>query len=161
VIQITNFKFEYHFLKTNQMQQTSRDEILVGTLRSCETIGKNAARYFAELRDHAANLKKDFIFQRNAEIFIALGNSDRLLILELLQQQDRCVCELEIALKKSQPAISRDLRILEQAKLIHGWKKGKFTFYSININTFKTILAASTNWVNNITNTITIQTRET
>lgn len=139
------------------MEKTARIEELINTLRSCGDIGEKAPLYLADLQRLANNIRSNQNFINNANIFVALGNSDRLLILQLLQQKDRCVCELEVALGKTQPAISRDLRILEQAQLIHGWKKGKFTHYSLNKSIFEKIIEYSTEWVHSISNIISIE----
>jgi len=155
VIQITNFLFE--ILHSQLMEKTARNEELINTLRSCGDIGENAPQYLADLQKLASNIRSKVEFLDNTNIFIALGNSDRLLLLQLLQQKDRCVFELEAALGKTQPAISRDLRILEQAQLIQGWKKGKFTHYSLNKSIFEKILAFSNEWVNAISNIISIE----
>jgi len=61
----------------------------------------------------------------------AVANKKRLIIINILKKKDRCVCELEAVLDESQPAISHHLKILENAGLIRGWKKGKFTHYDI------------------------------
>lgn len=68
-----------------------------------------------------------------------LGNKERLIIVTVLKDKDRCVCELEAILDKSQPSISHHLRELEKLNLIRGWKKGKFTYYSLlkdNLNSY-------------------------
>ena len=67
----------------------------------------------------------------------AIGNKERLTILNILKNKERCVCELEAILDKSQPSISHHLRILEAIGIIRGWKKGKFTYYGIENRTFK------------------------
>lgn len=139
------------------MEKTARIEELINTLRSCGDIGQKAPQYLADLQKLASDIRLNQNFINHANIFVALGNSDRLLILQLLQQKDRCVCELEAALGKTQPAISRDLRILEQAQLIHGWKKGKFTHYSLNKSVFEKILEFSKDWVDSISNIISIK----
>ena len=61
----------------------------------------------------------------------ALANKKRLIIINILKEKDRCVCELEAVLDESQPSISHHLKILENAGLIRGWKKGKFTHYDL------------------------------
>jgi len=66
-----------------------------------------------------------------ADFFSVLGNKERLIIVAVLKDKDRCVCELEAILDKSQPSISHHLRELEKLDLIRGWKKGKFTYYSL------------------------------
>lgn len=53
------------------------------------------------------------------------------MIISILKENDKCVCELETVLDESQPSISHHLKILESAGLIRGWKKGKFTHYDI------------------------------
>lgn len=65
------------------------------------------------------------------KFFNALANKKRLMIINILKEKDRCVCELEALLDESQPSISHHLKILEKASLIRGWKKGKFTHYDI------------------------------
>jgi ArsR family transcriptional regulator len=55
--------------------------------------------------------------------------------------KERCVCELEAILDKSQPSISHHLRELEKAGLIRGWKKGKYTYYNLVKEEFKEKIA--------------------
>ena len=61
----------------------------------------------------------------------AIANKKRLMIINILKEKDRCVCELEAILDESQPSISHHLKILENAGLVRGWKKGKFTHYDL------------------------------
>lgn len=110
---------------------TSADrEKIIGMLCSCkgEDVGEP---YFQELRKKGENLKKNEIIEKLNNFLSALGNKDRLMIVDVLKKKDLCVCELEAILDKSQPAISHHLKILEECGLIRGWKKGRFTYYSI------------------------------
>ncbi len=61
----------------------------------------------------------------------AIASKERLIIIKALKQQDRCVCELETILNKSQSTISHHLRKLVGAGLIQGYKKQKFTYYQL------------------------------
>ena len=77
----------------------------------------------------------------------AIASKERLIIINALKGQDRCVCELEAILNKSQSTISHHLRKLVAAGLIQGYKKQKFTYYHLfkeelkhNITTFNQIL---------------------
>lgn len=88
-------------------------------------------------------LGKNLQFDKNlnliTDFFSLLGNKERLIIATVLKDKDRCVCELEAILDKSQPSISHHLRELEKLNLIRGWKKGKFTYYSLlkdNLNSY-------------------------
>ena len=61
----------------------------------------------------------------------AIASKERLIIINALKGQDRCVCELEAVLNKSQSTISHHLRKLVSAGLIQGYKKQKFTYYHL------------------------------
>ena len=109
-------------------------------LCSCEDV-KNPNEYFKELHELGENLRNDDLLNNLLIFLSALGNKERFIIFTSLKEKDRCVCELEVILKKSQPSISHHLRILEGAGLIRGWKKGKFTYYGIQHKNFKMNLA--------------------
>lgn len=49
-----------------------------------------------------------------------------------MEEEDYCVCKLEVILNKSQPTISHHLRILEETNLIKAWKRGIYAFYVFN-----------------------------
>jgi ArsR family transcriptional regulator len=124
---------------------------IIQLLGKCENI-HNAEEYYGSLKSLSTGLKseKGFIFLKG--IFEVLGNTDRLLIINALREKDRCSCELEALLQKSQPAISRDLRILEDARLIQGWKKGKFIHYSLIKSTFAQLNGFLNEWLESLEN---------
>lgn len=55
----------------------------------------------------------------------------RLRILMLLAAQELCVCQIMGILGISQPLVSRNLKLLDSAGLLHERKKGKLVFYSL------------------------------
>jgi len=67
----------------------------------------------------------------------AIASKERLIIINALKEQDRCVCELETILNKSQSTISHHIRKLVAAGLIQGYKKRKFTYYHLFIEELK------------------------
>jgi len=67
----------------------------------------------------------------------AIASKERLIIINALKEQDRCVCELETILNKSQSTISHHIRKLVAAGLIQGYKKQKFTYYHLFIEELK------------------------
>ncbi|MDG6906642.1 MAG: helix-turn-helix transcriptional regulator [Nitrososphaerota archaeon] len=70
---------------------------------------------------------------REAERLLGmLGDSNRIKILLLLSKREMCVCEIESALKLSQPTASHNLSLLEQAGLLLRSKRGKWVFYKVN-----------------------------
>ena len=56
--------------------------------------------------------------QARARVMKALGHSARVQILDLLDQQDLCLCDLHPLFKMRQPTLSRHLSVLKQAGLI-------------------------------------------
>jgi ArsR family transcriptional regulator len=99
-------------------------------LIKCEDV-ENVHLHFKKLRNLGNKLFRDHKYKELIEFLNALSNIKRLLILNILKEKDRCVCELEAVLDESQPSISHHLKILENAGLIRGWKKGKFTHYDV------------------------------
>ncbi|MDX1798673.1 MAG: metalloregulator ArsR/SmtB family transcription factor [Candidatus Lokiarchaeia archaeon] len=97
--------------------------------------------YFKNLQKIGKDLKFNDMLNSLLEFFNALGNKERLVILTALMNKERCVCELEAILDKSQPSISHHLRELEKAGLIRGWKKGKYTYYTLIKEEFKEHIA--------------------
>jgi len=75
-----------------------------------------------------------------AQIFKALGDSNRIAIMEMLSQEEKCVCELMEEMNLSQPALSHHLKTLKQAGLIIDRRQGKWIFYAVNHQEFKDIL---------------------
>ena len=87
---------------------------------------------FNNLHQLGKNIRYDDQVNNLVDVFGVLGNIERLIIIMVLRRKDRCVCELEAILDKSQPSISHHLRELEKLNFIRGLKKGKFTYYSLN-----------------------------
>ena len=76
-----------------------------------------------------------------AELFKVFGDSTRIRILFVLFEKDVCVCDLAESLNMTQSAISHQLKILKQNKLVKGRREGKSVFYSLADNHVRTIIA--------------------
>jgi ArsR family transcriptional regulator len=66
-----------------------------------------------------------------AELFKVFGDSTRTKILWALDEAEMCVCDLAYLLNMTQSAVSHQLRVLKQAKLVKNRKAGKIVFYSL------------------------------
>ena len=66
-----------------------------------------------------------------AELYKVFGDSTRVRILCTLSQQALCVCDLAELLQLSQSAVSHQLRILKQAKLVKNRRDGRSIIYSL------------------------------
>lgn len=75
-----------------------------------------------------------------AELFKVFGDSTRIRILFVLFEAEVCVCDLAAALNMTQSAISHQLKILKQSKLVKSRREGKSVFYSLADDHVKTII---------------------
>ena len=66
-----------------------------------------------------------------AELYKVFGDSTRMKILFVLFEAEVCVCDLAETLQMTQSAISHQLRILKQNKLVKNRRDGKSIFYSL------------------------------
>jgi ArsR family transcriptional regulator len=67
-----------------------------------------------------------------ASVLSALGDPVRLRLLSLVASRDEvCSCDLEVPLGKSQPTISHHTRVLAEAGLIVGQRRGKWMWWHV------------------------------
>lgn len=76
-----------------------------------------------------------------AELFKVFGDSTRIRILFVLFESEVCVCDLAEALHMTQSAISHQLKILKQAKLVKCRREGKSVFYSLADHHVRTMIS--------------------
>lgn len=67
-----------------------------------------------------------------AELFKVFGDTTRIKILWALDASEMCVCDIAVLLNMTQSAISHQLRVLKQAKLVRSRKEGKIVYYSLD-----------------------------
>ena len=75
-----------------------------------------------------------------AEVFKVFGDSTRIKILYVLFEAELCVCDIAQLLNMTQSAISHQLRILKQNRLVKNRRDGKSVFYSLADSHVKTII---------------------
>jgi DNA-binding transcriptional ArsR family regulator len=75
-----------------------------------------------------------------AEFFKVFGDCTRIRILQLLFQSEMCVCDIATLLGAGQSAVSHQLRLLKQMRLVKFRKEGKTVFYSLADDHIKTIM---------------------
>ena len=76
-----------------------------------------------------------------AELFKVFGDPTRIRLMSVLLGEEMCVCDIAEALGMNQSAVSHQLRVLKNAKLIKNRKDGKQVFYSLADDHVSTILA--------------------
>ena len=76
-----------------------------------------------------------------AEVLKVFGDSTRIKILYVLFEAELCVCDIAQLLNMTQSAISHQLRILKQNRLVKNRRDGKSVFYSLADGHVKTIIS--------------------
>jgi ArsR family transcriptional regulator len=71
-----------------------------------------------------------------ASSFHALSEPLRIRLLELLREQELCVCELCEVLEVSQSKLSFHLKTLKEAGLVRSRQEGRWIYYSLNLPQF-------------------------
>jgi ArsR family transcriptional regulator, lead/cadmium/zinc/bismuth-responsive transcriptional repressor len=87
------------------------------------------------------NMPKEEELYDLAELFKVFSDSTRIRILFVLFEAEVCVCDLANVLNMTQSAISHQLKILKQAKLVKFRREGKSVFYSLADGHVRTIIA--------------------
>ena len=67
-----------------------------------------------------------------AEFFKVFADSTRMKIIYALMENELCVCDIASIVQTTQSAISHQLRLLKQAKLVKFRKEGKVVYYSLD-----------------------------
>lgn len=83
-----------------------------------------------------------------ADLFKVFGDSTRIKIIWALFKAEMCVCDIANLLNMTQSAISHQLRVLKQARLVKRRREGKVVFYSLDDQHIEHIFAQAMNHIN-------------
>ena len=73
----------------------------------------------------------DFTEKNMSLVFKSLSDENRIRILKLLRNGEKCACKLLEELNISQPTLSHHMKILCDSGLVTGRREGKWTHYAI------------------------------
>ena len=91
-------------------------------------------------------------YEEMSNIFKALADSNRIKILFALLEDEMCVCDIVNLLGMTKSAVSHQLRILKQSRLVKARKQGKSVYYSLNDNHIGQIFNCGLNHIKEIYN---------
>lgn len=74
----------------------------------------------------------EFNAKKNAVIFKAFCDDNRIKILQLLSDGEKCACKLLEAMSITQPTLSHHMKTLLDSGIVNGRKEGKWMHYSIS-----------------------------
>lgn len=87
-----------------------------------------------------SQLPPDEILYDLAELFKVFGDTTRIRILYALFESELCVNDMAQLLGLSQTAVSHQLRVLKNNKLVRFRKEGKIVFYSLSDDHIRSII---------------------
>ena len=93
------------------------------------------------------SLPSDDLIFNLADFFKTFGDSTRIKIICALMETELCVCDLANVINTSQSAVSHQLRVLRQARLVKYRKDGKTVYYSLDDDHIKLVISQGLNHV--------------
>ena len=75
-----------------------------------------------------------------SDLFKIFGDTTRIKILWALDCSEMCVCDISVLLNMTKSAVSHQLKVLRQSKLVKFRKEGKVVYYSLDDDHIKQIL---------------------
>lgn len=103
--------------------------------------GLNADTPERALDDAAESLPEEELLYDLADLFKAFADTTRIKILYALMETDRCVADIADIIGVTQSAVSHQLRVLKQARLVKFQRDGKNVIYSLSDDHVYTMLA--------------------
>lgn len=85
-----------------------------------------------EAENLAETLPEEPITETLSTFYKVFGDQTRIKILFLLLKKELCVNDIALLLHMNQPAVSHQLRILRQNKIVKCRKEGKLSYYSLD-----------------------------
>ncbi len=110
---------------------------------NCEEIQKSRAQHdsVATMKNVRMKMPQDELLFDLADLFKIFGDATRIKILYALFEEELCVCEISQLLSMSQSAISHQLRILKDSKLVACRRDGKAIIYYLADDHVRSIIA--------------------
>lgn len=94
-----------------------------------ECNAEHSMRALAHLEQHLLDPE---LAERTASLFKAFADPTRTRIIALLVQAELCVGDLHKLLGMSQPAVSHQLRLLRNLRIVRARKEGRHVYYTLD-----------------------------
>lgn len=92
------------------------------------------------MKEHTPHILDEEQLFRMSELFKAFADSTRIKILYLLFAEEHCVGDIAADVGVSQSAISHQLKLLKQMRLVRSRREGKTIYYGLADEHVKTII---------------------
>ena len=110
------------------------------TKKTAEIKKTTASRKPVSAKAAAAKKKQEEMLYDLADLFKVFGDSTRIRILYALMEGSLCVSDISSELEMNQSAVSHQLKILKQNKLVKNTRAGKAILYELADEHVKAIL---------------------
>lgn len=117
------------------------DDIIKETGNETEGTDIAGTEDAAKIKEVTDALPDEDTLDELEELFKIFGDSTRIKILYALHIKEMCVMDISLALGMSQSAISHQLRVLRQTRLIRSRRDGKNIYYSLADEHVHTIIS--------------------
>lgn len=117
------------------------DDIIKETGAEAEETDATGAEDAAKIKEVTDALPDEDTLDELEELFKIFGDSTRIKILYVLHIKEMCVMDISLTLGMSQSAISHQLRVLRQTRLIRSRRDGKNIYYSLADEHVHTIIS--------------------
>ena len=93
------------------------------------------------LQPESPDMPDDEVLYELADLFRVFGDSTRIKILYALLDNELCVQDIANAVQLSQSAVSHQLRVLKDSKLVRFRREGKTVYYALDDDHVRSILS--------------------
>ncbi len=100
----------------------------------CDCIHTDAVAHVKEVMEDTE------VLYAVSDFFKVMSDSTRMRIMAALDNEELCVCDLSEVLGMTKSAVSHQLKVLKDAKLVKFRRDGKNVYYTLKDNHVKTIL---------------------
>jgi DNA-binding NarL/FixJ family response regulator/DNA-binding transcriptional ArsR family regulator len=111
---------------SHHLQNLMQSNIIIGIRQGKQT------KYSLNPNEYLIRFLGEIEISDLTQDFSALGNTDRMFMLDLLDKNPRSLEDMEKIIKKSSSAISYNLRILQKSNFIYAQKHGRTTIFVLN-----------------------------
>lgn len=102
----------------------------------CDTVSTHECK----IEEVKKKMPPEEVLRELADFYKVFADATRIRILCVLLKEEVCVCDLAELLNMTQSAISHQLRVLKQMKLVKNRREGKTVFYSLADGHIQTII---------------------
>ena len=120
------FKSQQKWMTKRKNQMKSEEKNMEENFIECNVLHEETVKKVKQ------KMPEDGFIYDLAELFKVFADSTRMKIIYALLEEELCVCDIANICGTTQSAISHQLRLLKQSKLVKFRREGKIIFYTLD-----------------------------